>query len=94
MDLDVQVRAFVALAAKRGQAWLENLRDQAALAVAAGDVEVTTLSFEGGSGGGARKFNAQMLLEVTQLAFEQVTGTAEAKVVYTDFSSSGRTVNT
>jgi hypothetical protein len=94
MDQSVQVRALVDMAAKRGPDWLEALRDEALAAVTAGDVEVNSLAFDGGSGSGSRKFKAQDLLEVTQLALEQVKGCAEPKVLFPDFASSGRTVQT
>ena len=86
MDQSVQVKAFLRIASKRGKEWLETLHEDAALAVAAGDVEITTTSFEGGSAGGARKFNAQELLELTELCLQELEGTAEPKVLTTDYS--------
>ena len=87
MDLSVQIRAFVDWARTNGgRAKLVELRDKAVLAVQRGDVEVTASSFEGGSAQGARRFNAQMLLETAQLALEEMDGKGHAVTVYTDFA--------
>lgn len=87
MDLDAQVRAYVDRAKEEGGApWLRQLRNAAMDAVNAGDVEVSTLSFEGGSAGGSRKFNAQQLLETAQLALEEVEGNEEVFSVFPDRS--------
>jgi hypothetical protein len=87
MDLAVQIRAFVDRAKTNGgAAYLRTIRDQAMDAVAAGDIEVTTLSFEGASAGGSRKFNAQQLLEVAQHALEEIEGNEEARTVTIDYS--------
>jgi hypothetical protein len=88
MDLDAQVRAYVDRARSQGDpaAWLRALRDRAMDAVNKGDVEITMSSFEGGSASGARKFNAQQLLETAQLALEEIEGNGEIFSVFPDRS--------
>lgn len=67
----VLLRAFLDMAKTRGRPWLANLRDEAAEAVAAGDIEFTSVGFEGGTGTGSRKFNAAQTLELAQQALEE-----------------------
>ncbi len=88
VDRSLQVRAFLDKAREdaNGKAWLKKLRDEALAATIAGDIEITTTSYEGGSDTGARKFIAQDLLECTQLALEELEGTGEPKSVVYDFS--------
>lgn len=82
------IRAFVDRASTSATPadTLRDIRDKALAAVEAGDQEITTTSFEGGMATGSRKFNATQLLEIVQLALEEIEGCAEPKFVQNDFS--------
>ena len=71
--------------------WLQQLNAQAVAALAAGDVFVTTTAFDGTSSTMERRFDAQQLLQVTEICLarleaEEAGEAAAASNRYADFS--------
>lgn len=73
-----------------GRLWLKSLRDEARDAVLRGDQFFTSLAFEGGSGTGGREFNAQRILEATQIAIEEIDGTSTQGIILPSISQTPR----
>lgn len=100
-DSAILVRVLVSKAhamntasAGTGTTWLEGIRDTALAAVLEGDVEVNYAQFEGGAASGSRKINSSALLEIAQLALEELAAedgagagdSGPATTVHMDFS--------
>ena len=71
--------------------WLMSLNAKAVAAVAAGDVFVTATGFDGGNSTLERRFNAQQLLEVTEICLKTLeaeeAGEGNGAVRIADFGS-------
>jgi len=73
-DNSILVKAFLSKAEELGRPWLVEERDKALAAVQAGDQEITSLSYEGGSASGSSRINSQELLEILQVALNRYDG--------------------
>lgn len=99
VDLQTLVSGFLRHARNQGvsaSAYLAQLNSQAVAALASGDVFVTVTGFEGGSSTLERRFDAQQLLQVTELGLQRLEAEAAESEVdgsnrYADFSETRST---
>lgn len=80
------VRKVNAMGAPNGPAWLASQHEAALAAVLAGDEEITSLSFEGGSHSSKRHINAQELLQACEEAMAEIEGSGQSGPILPKFA--------